>query len=249
MIIYLTRAYFIANILLLLITYNTNSLKPLLGYGKTTAHTNDNSIIHYIAQWKVPRAWFRHFYAISIITGSALIVQHNQMVTTYKLILILSHSIRRLYETSCIERPSGSEMWIGHYLVGITHYVFLNLSTLDASKDLNQFSSVAVIIFLLAQIVQHMAHRRLASIRARCKPGQYENPKDGLFRWCIAPHYTAEVVLYTALAAFDYPSMTGWLVTLWTIVILGSSALQTNAWGRAKFDDWGHRAVLIPSIY
>ncbi|GAB0497398.1 hypothetical protein MMPV_008730 [Pyropia vietnamensis] len=66
---------------------------------------------------------------------------------------------------------------------------------------------VAVVVFVVASVVQHWAHRVLARLRRGSGGGgnggvvyRYGFPRGGAFEVVTCPHYTAEVVLYVALA-------------------------------------------------
>lgn len=151
-------------------------------------------------------------------------------------------------------------MWIGHYLVGLSFYTFTNIAMVAENSrgagllssdvtDRNLFlSTVCITGFFMAQIVQHMVHKRLAEYRALCRPGQYLNPNDGFFRYLIAPHYTAEIFLYLSLAVLNRTNLCLYWVVLWTVLTLGTSALETNAWGMKTFADWGNRWVILPGV-
>lgn len=258
------QAYFLsASAAVLLAQLWSRPLRPLLVYGKTAGllvkdRSTSSDLVSVVSAWHVPRAWFRHFYILSTFLGLLIL-----SATTYlsrgserNVLLLLSHSVRRLYECHYVERPSGSKMWIGHYLVGISFYIFVNLAMVshNLSCTSEPVSAEPPWLWLcvggvfVAQVCQHLVHRQLANIRASCRPGEYRNPKGGFFRYVIAPHYTAEIFLYLCIALLDRHDPTLWLVTLWTVSILGTSALQTDSWGRQKFKDWGTRWILVPGI-
>lgn len=260
---WLIRSYFVGACAAVLLARKYRAvLRPLLVYGKTaqgdeTSEQSDAWSIRRLAGLTVPRSWFMHFYLLSSCLGLLLgyCFAGRSTLAIINNTLVLSHSIRRLWETCCIERPSGSRMWVGHYVVGISFYIFMNLSVVSATLCLSATNSVTklqagcVLMCLLAQIVQHQEHRHLANVRTKCQPGQYIDHRHGLFRFLVAPHYTAEIVIYLSLAVLNHGNANLSFTVLWTIAILGTSALQTDEWGRQKFPTWGSRWILIPGIF
>ncbi|CCG84070.1 protein of unknown function [Taphrina deformans PYCC 5710] len=270
-VILLVRTYFVlATVAVILAQVFAASLRPLLVYGKTrdsrqTQANKDEAwkYIVYLSAFTVPRSWFRHFYVFSSAIGIVILAisYTSRSPGQLLILLLLTHSLRRLLETLLIERPSGSRMWIGHYIVGLTFYLSVNLATVESTRQLRSESYrhppglllftwrvVLVIAFFSAQYAQHTTHRQLAAIRAQCRRGQYLNPRTGLFKLCIAPHYTAEILMYFSLALFQADNISLWLVVIWTTVVLGTSAIQTNQWGKIKFDDWGERWIILPGL-
>ena len=242
---------------LLLIQCFSHVVKPLLIYGKTAstqARPLKTSIGSAVVAWQVPRGWFKHFYFLSTCLALVMLVlslQRDVASAAINSLLMLSHSARRLYECFYVERPSGSKMWIGHYFAGLFFYIMANLAMVVEipTKPPSQGSMwCCLLCFALCQGIQHRVHKRLAQIRGACKQGEYANPTDGSFRYFVAPHYTAEVLLYTCIAILNYDNLCLWLVVLWTISILGISAQQTQLWGAKKCGDWGKRWTILPGI-
>lgn len=258
--------YFSLTVLVVLIVHLwSDNLRPLIVYGKTSStleHRQFSGFITTLASWSVPRSWFKHFYIVSSTTGFMILMAYKCLEPIGRLnaALFLTHSLRRTLETVFIDRPSGSTMWIGHYLVGLMFYVFTNLAMVaEHIVDTDQhvvprpsygtiLSGLCLITFFAAQVGQHSVHRLLASYRAQCTPGQYLNPQDGLFRYLIAPHYTAEIVMYFALALMNGENLCLYWVVLWTFLTLTTSALETDAWGKKTFSDWGNRWVILPGL-
>lgn len=264
-------------------------LRPLLNYGKTlsasqsdasasAANTSDaeqrqdsSSLLHRVASWRVPRSYFGHFYILStLLAGCAVLLCLHTGRRPIAPALMLVHSARRLLETLHLERPSGSMMWVGHYLAGVSFYTFANLAYLlhalsspsaESARGRIQSMSPATMLamagFLLANAAQWHAHATLAHTRAALPAGTYVDVRRGLFAYVVAPHYTAEMVLYLCIAlagTFASAARSGsaelrvsssasandallWLPVAWTVAILSLSARSTDAWGRARFPD------------
>lgn len=262
---FLCYAYFVVTIsAICVVPLWSERLQPLVVYGKTSTsrpQSKDKSIITSLAAWQVPRSWFKHFYLLSTAIGILNCIRCLQLPTysCLNVFLYVTHSIRRTLETCCLERPSGSSMWVGHYLIGLTFYTFTNLAMILASqKDAAQMRSdhsggliwtfICIIIYFCSQAAQHDVHRRLANYRAKCSPGQYVNPSGGLFRYFVAPHYTAEIMIYLSLAFLNGAEVCLYLVALWSALTLSVSARETDVWGRKQFKDWGNRWLVMPGF-
>lgn len=145
-------------------------------------------------------------------------------------------------------------MWIGHYVAGIFFYILANIAMIleqnprDPNKMFDISHTLGIIACLLCQYWQHDVHKQLAALRATCKPGEYKNPKEGTFRYFVAPHYSAEILMYATMALLNWSSVSLWLVAIWTVVILYVSAYQTQLWGEEKFDDWESRWIILPGL-
>ncbi|RMD42413.1 hypothetical protein DV735_g2745, partial [Chaetothyriales sp. CBS 134920] len=183
--------------------------------------------------------------------------------------------IRRLWE--CISQsrggPSTSSMWIGHYLIGMAFYACVNLGILaEHLRSLSVLGSTeaadggvllgrglgvwvqttAFAGFVAASWKQHVYHRYLASLK------KYTLPAEGAFRIIVAPHYTAECVIYLALAILSAPAGGKFNVTIlyalaFTIVNLGTTADGTKRWMLVKFSEnrkeIERRWKMIPGLF
>ena len=147
--IYALRAYFLSASASVLIAGLVPSLNhAFIPYGKTrTVTQSSNAIIHYISSITVPKAWFWHFYLISMslsIFWATLFVVCSKDSQTCLLpwlgsvdnrtmilwTMMLMQGCRRLYESLYIQKLSSARMWIGHYLVGCTFYTFMSMAVL-----------------------------------------------------------------------------------------------------------------------
>jgi 3-oxo-5-alpha-steroid 4-dehydrogenase 3 len=183
-------------------------------------------------------------------------------------LLLLLQSLRRLIES--LRQPAGSSsMWIGHYFIGMAFYLFINIAiwieALPALKayhslgrgleythvpyyqppyrvpfqnefELDFLDVVFISIFVDASTEQYKHHRHLASLV------KYTVPSLPTFQWIIAPHYTAECVIYLSLAIISRPkgyyiNYTMATALIFVLVNLGVSADGTKLWMRNKFGD------------
>ncbi|CAI2354413.1 unnamed protein product [Caenorhabditis sp. 36 PRJEB53466] len=132
-------------------------IPALTTYGKAADQLEENTLV---AKISVPKKWFKHFYALGLLTLSVCLhsfysLLHNpnylppvvyQLLATLTrsysippispstallaLVLITFHVARRLYETLFVSVYSDSRMNLFHYVVGIVHYVVLPFSIL-----------------------------------------------------------------------------------------------------------------------
>ncbi|RMZ84280.1 hypothetical protein DV738_g756, partial [Chaetothyriales sp. CBS 135597] len=164
-------------------------------------------------------------------------------------------------------------MWIGHYLIGMAFYACVNLGILAEhlgslsvpgttaadeagvmlSRGLGVWVQTAALAgFVAASWKQHEYHSYLASLK------KYTLPAEGAFRIIVAPHYTAECVIYLALAILSAPAGNKLNVTIlyalaFTIVNLGTTADGTKRWMLGKFsehrEEIEQRWKMIPGLF
>lgn len=168
------------------------------------------------------------------------------------MLLMFVQGIRRLYECIAFSKPSSSRMWIGHYFIGLAFYAVTSVaiwiqgvtSIPNVAHDgLTSFFGrprlqtwLGVLLFGSASFMQHDIHAYLASMRT------YKVPEHWAFRYTIAPHYTAESVLYLGLSILAAPEgqIFNWTImcTLVFVVInLGVTAGGTKEWMMNKFQE------------
>ena len=242
-----------------------NELRPLIDYGKTRFTTSEssqnrsNTVLEKLASWQVSKSTFSHFYilasVLSLTSVAFCFTQHKNLVLP---VMMAVHALRRCVETQWLERPSGSTMWVGHYVAGMSFYTFTTLafllfslehaSTSQSSTRPSLLQAIASGGFLAANYVQHHTHVLLAKTRARLSAGEYVDLRTGGFQYLVTPHYTAECGLYLCIALWSLSltlqsssdatkkvALLPWLSFVWTVLILSLSASGTDAWGRAKF--------------
>jgi 3-oxo-5-alpha-steroid 4-dehydrogenase 3 / polyprenol reductase len=146
--IYTLRAYFVLTSVAVLVARAIPQLRTaFIPYGKTyTGSRNPNSLLHWLSNLTVPKAWFWHYYFISvtlsIFWGAYFVgcLKESQFCVVDWLSLdgksllvwgmMLVQGSRRLYESLFIQRASLAKMWIGHYLVGCAFYAMMSLAVL-----------------------------------------------------------------------------------------------------------------------
>jgi len=136
-------------------------------------------------------------------------------------------------------------MWVGHYLIGLAFYFFTNFALLLDGIDwsnMDRLNSnggrkiISLLFFVLASYSQLMSHYYLSKLE------KYTLPDNQGFKYLIAPHYTAECVLYASLAAIAAPpgQFVNWNLCcafIFVVVNLGVTADGTKRWMLTKFPD------------
>ena len=245
------------------------------------------------ASIRVPHAYFLHFYTLS--TACSLIWLHQVTTRGYLFTLIANHtpyqpdpmtppqvffcwfllliqSTRRLLECLTLQKSSKSQMWIGHYVIGLAFYVAVNISIwiegvqslhVDGTigfKDLiskqytittsqtNRLSLVhnvfSTVIFLLSTTLQYLTHSYLSHLR------KYTLPTHPAFTHLrtLTPHYLAEVLIYISLTLLATPpgrmfNTSMLCATTFVIVNLGVSAGVTCKWTQENFGEESVRGM------
>lgn len=229
-------------------------------------------------------------------TASGPGMSFTQLQTTWAMLLV--QSARRLYE--CIDLPSSSDsqMFVGHWAMGLAFYlatsvavwvegigksakpshpeITLNfptetlqihaLSPQDLVLRTPSFRSIfSILLFLLASGFQHDLHSYLAHLKTSSgeKPdGQkqvtkaYQLPTHPAFSALICPHYTAEILIYLAMAVNAAPKgswINGTLACALTFVgvNLGVTAWGTREWYAKVFGEESvkGRRRMVPFVY
>ncbi|OQU96597.1 hypothetical protein CLAIMM_02655 [Cladophialophora immunda] len=249
-----------------------------------------------VATLTVPHAWFTHFYVLSVTCSLACLFTFHHYAGTIEgqamdiplfcSMLMLLQGCRRLVECLVLAQQSNSRMWIGHYAIGMAFYMVTNMAIwvehLDVnhsqaqttSPDRNQGSILWTaktlawtFLFFWASDRQNLYHRYLSNLK------KYTLPEKYAFRWVVAPHYTAECLIYLSLSFLDAPppqdhhqrrddnQKPAILSVNWTLfcalvfvtVNLGVTADGTKKWLRAKFPDKAWEIIkrwrMIPFVY
>jgi 3-oxo-5-alpha-steroid 4-dehydrogenase 3 / polyprenol reductase len=243
--------------------------------------------LDYFASIKVPHSWFKHFYMLSMVSSAMWLQQlytrgpmlqnvlratskdrpsmsFNQLVLCCMLLAI--QGSRRLYESTVLTKPSTSQMWVGHYLLGLLYYAAMGVAIwIEGAKALvstdeplgnaiisapSMSTFIFLPIFSFASGIQHDAHVYLSSLR------KYELPSHPAFHSLISPHYTAECAIYlslTFLAAPEGRLVNKTLLTAFIFVVieLGVSADISKRWYVQKFgaDQVEYKRRMIPGIW
>jgi 3-oxo-5-alpha-steroid 4-dehydrogenase 3 / polyprenol reductase len=189
--------------------------------------------------------------------------------------LMLLHSARRLYENLLVAVPNPkSVMWIGHFAAGLVFYLFVHLAITveylpllyrsprvipkDSPEDDPQPGAysgmrmgILLILFVAASIWQNRYHTYLAGLRKYTLPTAYGA------RRIVAPHYTAECLLYLSLSIISAPdarlNVTMMCVLVFVVMNLGTTADSTRVWMLSKFRDQSanieSRWRLLPGVW
>lgn len=234
-------------------------------------------LLDYAATWRVSHSYFLMFYIVSVVlcalwcydvlidpTTMSWLLPIARLSTRRPLIgllLMSGHSVRRLYENASIVVPNpNSYMWVGHFVVGTAFYVCIHVAILAEFADTYSPPAAAsggsllvvsaTLMFLAASLWQHLYHRYLASLKKYTLPSRYGAS------YIVAPHYTAECVLYFCLAIIAAPSghfnFTMLCVLAFVVVNLGVTADGTKTWMLGKFrdqqDDINDRWRMLPGL-
>ena len=222
----------------------TKLVEELSRYGKTlSAHSLFLS---------VPKRQFVHFYIVGTIVNTiALFLKNNALLWLYQI-----QVSRRLGESLFVTRFSPSaQMHALHYFIGISYYIAVPLtlySIADETESLETWRSCfGVTIFLAANWVQFVCHKNLADLRPLKAPAEtgvsYSIPRGFWFGFVSCPHYTAEVVIYTALAATARCARPLIFLTVFVVIELSLSATTQHHWYKRKFRDYPiHRHAIFP---
>ncbi|KAF4991885.1 hypothetical protein FGRMN_7533 [Fusarium graminum] len=235
---------------------------------------------------QVPHSWFLHFYITSVFLSGFWAWQYLtkgsvlRKIATWQdraggqsmsleqvfvawLLMALQGS-RRLYESLYVSKPGSSPMWFVHWALGVSFYIMMSVtiwiggsSAILASWDspgkplqIPQRLSSALALYAVGYFKQNQCHRHLASLK------KYTLPSEGWFEYLICPHYTAECLLYLAIAWIAAPP--GQLLNrsvlsavAFVVVNLGATAKGTKAWYANKFgaDKVVKRWIMIPPVY
>ncbi|RHZ86928.1 hypothetical protein Glove_42g22 [Diversispora epigaea] len=195
------------------------------------------------------------------------------------LFMICTQVTRRAYECLFVDRTStNSKMHVLHHIIGVTFYLPICLSTFiegmgnlgvyGGGKDKNNFTFppltnfltwnilLGVSLFLYAFYHQFKAHKILASLRPKSSssssvPSIYSIPKGGWFDYVSSAHYFAEILIYISFVILNKGQiLTNYLVVIWTAFGLGSSAKNSDLWGKERFGEkWPNRWKIFPGIY
>ncbi|KAJ5651496.1 uncharacterized protein N7484_005219 [Penicillium longicatenatum] len=247
-------------------------------------------LLDYLATWQVPHSYFTQFYVVSALSSVFWAIQlvfrgrvfeliatriseeHAQqsMSLTQVLIcwiLLAIQGARRLWESHTFAKPSSSQMWVVHWVLGLGFYLAAGVAiwiegsstilshklTVDDVKMTNAptvRTFFCIPLFLMASGLQHDCHHFLFSLK------KYTLPDHPIFSAVVCPHYGAECVIYLSLALLAAPP--GQMVNktllacfAFVTVNLGLTARTTKEWYMQKF---GREAVqdrwlMIPWVY
>ncbi|KAF3012938.1 hypothetical protein E8E15_004189 [Penicillium rubens] len=252
--------------------------------------TENKGFLDYLATWQVPHSYFTHFYVASVLSSVFWVAQllsrgvvfqaiasrvsedhqrHSMSLTQLVIccVLLAVQGSRRLWECFVFSKPSSSQMWFMHWLLGLAFYLAagvaiwiegsgtlltenLSIAHLQMTNAPSLRTFFLVPLFLVTSGLQHDSHHYLYSLK------KYTLPEHPMFRGIVCPHYGAECVVYLSLALLAAPR--GELVNktmlsclAFVAVNLGLTARNTKQWYAQKFgkdsvQDWW---FMIPYVY
>uniref|UniRef100_A0A3Q2Z1W3 Polyprenal reductase n=1 Tax=Hippocampus comes TaxID=109280 RepID=A0A3Q2Z1W3_HIPCM len=166
--------------------------QDLVRYGKTKQNFKRND---WLRAFDVPKRWFWHFYATSLVwnglllafipvdvqiarevcfgSSCMLLLAHiDPHVSTVLLqLLLLSHSLRRLAECLCVSVFSDGVIHLLQYVFGLAYYLLLGFTALcsDPSgpllSQLEWCHVAGIALFIPASLLQHQSMVLLAGLR------------------------------------------------------------------------------------
>lgn len=204
------------------------------------------------------------------LTSSHFLVIKGGLTLDVLLILILLcvQVIRRCYESCCVTIYGNSQMHVGHFLYGLLFYTSLAPLTLLQLRDVSHVTStpwewnfwavlhwyhiLGIVLFVWSSKHQYRCHVILADIKQHQKlPQVYAIPHGDWFDHVSSPHYTAEILIYSALficsGCGNYHLLLPLLSTISTLTLV---ARGTHQWYIGNFKNYPkHRKIIIPFIY
>ncbi|TLD20359.1 hypothetical protein PspLS_08383 [Pyricularia sp. CBS 133598] len=247
------------------------------------------SITVTVTSWgQIPHSWFATFYAISLSGSGFWAYQFASQGEVLRVIastqdasrpeatgqslvavkvawaLMALQGARRLFEQLFVLRPSTSKMWIIHWALGLSFYIFMSVAVWiqGSGSILDQWSNpndghrpslnviTGSVMFLVASVTQFKCHSHLAGLK------KYSLPTQGLFQYTVCAHYTCECVIYISLAIVAAPegqlfNKTILSALVFVAVNLGLTAHGTRKWYETKFgpDKIASRWTMIPLVY
>ncbi|KAF2738859.1 hypothetical protein EJ04DRAFT_549735 [Polyplosphaeria fusca] len=255
-----------------------------------------------LARIRVPHSYFTHFYIVSVacsllwgwqlwrrprlslgnvlhapLDASVEAVTVGQVQLAW--LLMLLQGVRRMCESYSYMSTSKSQMWVGHYLLGILFYLTANVAIwLEAAGDMQEHLpaafffgeganrapweaqrvqwKIAVLVpgILTAHVLQHMYHAYL--YRLRTEHTTYQLPSHPLFSNLLCPHYTCEIFIYLFLSFLAAPigRFINWTLLAATVFVaanLGVTAAGTKEWYMQRFGPQKvkNRKRMVPWIW
>lgn len=212
-------------------------IDSLLEYGARASMFKRQSL------FQVPKRLFCHFYFVGVFQDAwiaSIYLTKNDwrkenLGAAVALVLHFLHVARRLYECFFTSVLSNSaKMHLGHYLIGISYYVFVPLTIVNQSRvDFQNTSllAIAVVCFFGWMWVQHDSLKILGNLRRNQKTKdmhKYSMPRGGWFEWISCPHFLAEIGIYVALVMMNPSNASLWMCLMWVISNQTISAVRTH---------------------
>ena len=200
---------------------------------------------HFWDKFTISKQYFWHFYAV----GCAASVLSLLSAINAASFCLFFQCLRRLFECFFIMKGSSfSSMHLIHYLIGITYYPALLLSFQFANQHA---SPIYVCLFAFGSLLQFYCHCVLGQARETL-PDSHRPINNRLFRFIHTPHYTAEIIIYSAIAGICRRHFMSQLNLLWVISLLSVSSYNSATWTQKQYNykqrtDFA-RFLIIPMI-
>lgn len=214
------------------ITVHGKLNKKAPNLGSIEKASSNSSLVCFILELTVNKAWFRYFYIIGIFTTAVCI--YLSYPNYYRLLIFLLHVIRRLYEELFIlhHNTKYSRMSIFVFLFGLSYYITMPI-TIMTTQDINgKFSVLQYIFFGIFSLIQYRSHVKLSNIRKK-NSLEYGIPYGGMFKYISCPHYFSEIGIYLSLF-FDIIFNSRFLyiktALLYVISCMYVNAVRTHKW-------------------
>lgn len=221
------------------------------------AEAGSLGLLDYLATWRVPHSYFTQFYIVSVVSSVFWAVQlffrgsvfqaiasrvseeHRQQsmalsqVMVCWLLLALQGS-RRLWESFVFSKPSSSQMWFVHWLLGLAFYLAAGVAIwiegsgmhgkTTRSRDEMSDQSIETIsthpvtlddvkitnaptlrTFLCVPLFLVASGLQHDCHHFLFSLKKYTLPDHPIFRGIVCPHYGAECIIYLSLALLAAP--------------------------------------------
>jgi hypothetical protein len=156
--------------------------------------------------------------ALSAVAARAAYISQSPGHAAALVWLFAIHTQRRIHECLYIAAPSSAKVPFALAVFGGLHYLFAPATLLPAAcggfvniihgANAEATYLCGLCLFVVASLIQARVHDALGHIgrraRSRARAGHHDYPlptaRDSYaFTFCLAPHYTAEVLLYAGL--------------------------------------------------
>jgi len=222
-----------------------------------TANDPTAALLDHFASYRVPHGWFIHFYFLSV--GLSILWAHQIWMRRPAFEFLAAHSgvklensmsanraalgwcfmlvqgLRRLVECVLFAKRSSSQMWIGHWVLGLLFYAFMSISVwiegsrmhtiddysaladsataslLDQSRpctsvaDYGELLSQNILPTCLFFFASGAQFRAHQHLASLPAAPNYALPTAMVFNRTLTPHYFAECLVYFALSRLAAP--------------------------------------------
>lgn len=228
-------------------------LKDLSTHGKTRSISqtprNAYEALVFGKTATIPKRCFIHFYLVGISVSVIMIGCKGHSSVDVLCGSWMVHLLRRVLECRHVHSwREDSRMHLAGYFLGILHYLCTSctLVWLERPKINPVVCVVAVGVCCVAQYEQFNHHYILANLRQR-RDSPYLVPKGGWFQWISAPHYLAEILIYSSFLCMG-PTPAIACLFVWVTTNLTISALRTHHWYVQNITDYPTRMAIVPFL-